>query len=108
MSDVSRGYKIEIHEGIRRIDGARWDELVHGESPFLEYGFLSLLEETGCTGEESGWFPMIFVATDAGAEDGEQDGDEGDYLGALPFYIKTNSAGEFVFDWGCLSPVPGC
>jgi len=100
MSDVSRGYKIEIHEGIRRIDGARWDELVHGESPFLEYGFLSLLEETGCTGEESGWFPMIFVATDAGAEDGEQDGDEGDYLGALPFYIKTNSAGEFVFDWG--------
>ncbi|MEC9399859.1 MAG: GNAT family N-acetyltransferase [Myxococcota bacterium] len=104
MSATPRNYKIEIHEGIRRIDGAKWNALVEGESPFLEYGFLSLLEETGCTGEESGWFPMIFVATES---DGDGDGEDATtksedrpYLGALPFYIKTNSAGEFVFDWG--------
>lgn len=87
--------KVEINEGISNIDAERWDKLVEGESPFLEYGFLSLLEETGCMGERSGWFPMIVtIARD------DEDGEGGDeLLGALPFYIKTNSAGEFVFDW---------
>ena len=86
-------YQIEIHEGIRHIPAAHWDALVQDASPFLEHGFLALLEETGCVGEESGWFPMIFAATRAGDESGQ-------LLGALPFYIKTNSSGEFVFDWG--------
>ncbi|MFU8806699.1 MAG: GNAT family N-acetyltransferase, partial [Bradymonadaceae bacterium] len=79
---------IRIHDGVTAIGAEIWDDLVEGQSPFLEYGFLSTLEETGCVGAEKGWVPQIITAY------------RGDHLvGALPFYIKSHSAGEFVFDW---------
>lgn len=84
-------YRIEVHQGILGVDGGAWDELVGEQSPFLEYGFLSLLEEAGCVGERAGWYPMIFTAT--------REGDDEALAGALPLYLKTNSEGEFVFDW---------
>lgn len=79
---------IESHDGVTELDAAEWDELVGDESPFLEYGFLSSLEDSGCVGEGTGWFPVILSAR------------RGDKLvGAAPLYIKTHSKGEFVFDW---------
>ena len=75
-------------EGITSISGERWDGLVQDASPFLEYGFLSALEETGCVGGETGWQPHIITASQ-----------NGKLVGALPLYFKTHSQGEFVFDW---------
>ena len=68
-----------------------WSRLTEDVSPFLEYGFLSALEETGCVGQEAGWVPHILCAHV------EDDGEER-LVGALPIYLKTHSAGEFVFD----------
>jgi len=97
--DDQSAYKIIVktHDGVQGIDPDAWDMLVDDGSPFLEHGFLSLLEETGCTGQRAGWIPMIFTAHRL-SED-EPDDADGELIGALPFYIKTNSAGEFVFDW---------
>jgi hypothetical protein len=87
---------IETHDGVRALDGAAWDALVGEASPFLEYGFLSTLEETGCMDTASGWTPIIVTARRHEPGGAEEDGR---LLGALPMYLKTNSAGEFVFDW---------
>ncbi len=90
--------RIETHEGVGELDPDAWNRLVGDGSPFLDHGFLSLLEETGCTGHEAGWLPMILTATRIPADAAEDA--PGELVGALPIYIKTNSAGEFVFDWG--------
>ncbi len=85
-------YQIEVLDSITSLDASDWDALVEDESPFLSHAFLSLLEETGCTGERAGWYPLILVA--------RKEGDETRALqGALPLYVKTNSEGEFIFDW---------
>jgi hypothetical protein len=68
-----------------------WNRLTEHVSPFLEYGFLSALEDTDCVGEQTGWIPHILCAHV------DEDGDDR-LVGALPIYLKTHSAGEFVFD----------
>lgn len=82
---------IQAHEGIQSIGKTSWQALVAHESPFLDFNFLSLLEQAGCVGERAGWHPIFLTASAAD--------DPNTLLGALPLYIKTNSAGEFVFDW---------
>ena len=57
-------------------------------SPFVEHEWLSCLEEANCVGPASGWIPRHLVL---------YDGDE--LIAASPAYVKTNSEGEFVFDW---------
>ena len=47
------------------------------------------LEASGCVGHGTAWQPCYLVARD----------DQGS-LGALPLFIKYDSHGEFVFDWG--------
>jgi len=65
-----------------------WDALVAGQSPFLEWGWLASLEEARCVGGRSGWSPQhlaLFV--------------DDRLIAACPLYLKTNSEGEFVFDY---------
>ena len=79
---------IEIVDRISSIDAHRWDQLVGSESPFLEYGFLSSLERSGCLDEASGWQTHLLIARS-----------DQRLVGAVPLYLKMHSAGEFVFDW---------
>lgn len=79
---------LQFFDAVGDIPATDWDALVADDSPFLEHGFLVTLEQTGCVGEGSGWHPQILAAYR----------DE-KLVGALPLYLKTNSAGEFVFDW---------
>ena len=83
---------MQIHSlaALTEIDAADWNALVQDRNPFLRYEFLSALERHHCVGERSGWLPCHRVCFDA----------EGRLLGAIPLYLKTNSYGEFVFDWG--------
>ncbi len=75
--------------GILDVDPTRWNALV-GDSPFLRHEFLAALERTGCVGGETSWQPSHLTVVDAA----------GELLGALPLYVKHDSRGEFVFDWG--------
>lgn len=64
-----------------------WDQFDIAGNPFLEYQFLSQLEQCHCL-DGHGWYPSHVIL--------EQDGV---LAGVLPLYLKSNSVGEFVFDW---------
>jgi predicted N-acyltransferase len=81
--------KIELADGVSSLPRDEWNALVAEESPFLEWEWLASLEEAGCLGEASGWLPRPLVAREHGR-----------LVAACPLYVKTNSEGEFVFDWG--------
>jgi predicted N-acyltransferase len=70
------------------VDAAAWNTLA-GDSPFLKHEFLHALEASGCVGHGTTWQPCYIVARD-----------EQGLAGALPLFIKYDSHGEFVFDWG--------
>ncbi len=80
--------EIRLEDGIADLPRAEWDDLVAGDSPFLEWAFLSALEDSGTLGEESGWTPRPLVARQ-----------DGRLVAACPLYVKNNSEGEFVFDF---------
>lgn len=85
-------FDVQILDGVAEIDRSAWSALVGDASPFLEHAFLETLERTGCVGAGTGWTPQPITLW-------EEEGDERRLVGALPLYIKTHSAGEFVFDW---------
>lgn len=77
---------------IDEVDRAAWDRLDHGPSPFLRWGFLKALEESGSIGRRTGWTPIYLLA--------EQDGA---VIGGVAAFVKTHSYGEYIFDWGWAS-----
>ena len=66
-----------------------WDALLPDAQPFLRHAFLSALEDSGSVGGRSGWQAEHRLLVDT----------HGDAQAALPLYRKTNSYGEYVFDW---------
>ncbi|KPJ95113.1 MAG: hypothetical protein AMJ53_03550 [Gammaproteobacteria bacterium SG8_11] len=79
-----------IIDQIDAIDPQQWNRLSIDGNPFLRHEFLAALEHHQCVGERYGWIPQHVVAVAA----------NGQLLGAMPLYLKDNSYGEFVFDWG--------
>jgi predicted N-acyltransferase len=67
--------------------------LLEDDNPFLCYEFLSALEQNDCLGEKYGWYPHHLIVRDQ----------DDVLIAATPLYIKTNSYGEFVFDWSWAS-----
>lgn len=88
MSDAAPKLSIQLEDGISSLPPAEWDALVGAESPFLEWAFLASLEEAGAVGDGSGWDARPLVARE-----------DGRIVAACPLYLKSNSEGEFVFDW---------
>ncbi len=87
-----RGSVPELHcqviDALKDVPGDAWNALAGSDQPFLRHEFLLALEQTGCVGEEAGWYPrhLLFYS-------GKQ------LVAAAPMYLKTHSYGEFVFDW---------
>ncbi len=75
---------------LNEIAAAEWDALVPDDNPFLSHAFLDALERHGGVGETTGWLPWHITCRDP----------TGRLLGVAPLYLKFNSYGEFVFDWG--------
>jgi len=76
-----------VVRSLQDIDVSAWDALIDGaDNPFVEHAFLSLLEESGSLGEA--WRPRFVVAERGGA-----------LVGATPAYLRSDSYGEFIFDW---------
>lgn len=71
------------------INASEWNTLFKGQSIFLRHEFLSALEESGCVRDETGWQPHHLVLRDC----------DNSIVALVPLYIKTNSRGEYVFDW---------
>jgi predicted N-acyltransferase len=86
--EIPDAMRVERHFGIGQVDGAAWRALEPPDFPFFDHEFLHALERSRSIGRRSGWSPVYLVC-----------GDGREVLGALPLYLKTDSYGEYVFDW---------
>ncbi|MFK7890819.1 MAG: GNAT family N-acetyltransferase [Granulosicoccus sp.] len=84
--------QVEVRDSLDDVPEDQWNALCHSDNPFLRHEFLQTLDDTDCLRERTGWYPRYFLLWA-----GEKDPDS--LLAAVPCYIKTNSYGEFVFDW---------
>lgn len=85
--------QVRIHDGLDMVSASEWNLLSGDDDTFLSYEFLAALERQGCLGKTLGWHPRHITVSDA----------QGTLVGAMPMYVKTNSYGEFVFDWSWAS-----
>ena len=91
MNHHSLGLTLRFVDSIESIGKDNWNRLSGIVNPFMRYEFLHALEHTGCTTAETGWQPHHLVVY-------RQNGDP-DPVAVMPLYLKTNSQGEYVFDW---------
>ena len=80
--------KINFIDSIEKINKEDWDAVLSSKYPFLKYEFLKALEVTNCVSPEQGWTPLHLIASE-----NER------IVAIMPLYIKTDSQGEFIFDW---------
>jgi len=69
-----------------------WNALAGDHDPFLEFAFLAALEESDSVGIDAGCVPRLVLVREGSR-----------LVGAVPLYLKTNSYGEFIFDWSWAS-----
>jgi predicted N-acyltransferase len=86
---MTESLRIEVRESLATVDAAAWNALVGEDDPFCDHEFLSALEETGVVGRDAGWLPRHVTAWQ-----GER------LVGAIPFYLRWDSYGEYIFDFG--------
>ena len=73
---------------LAEVEPAAWNALT-GNQPLLCHEFLLAMESSGSVGPDTHWQPCHVLLRDS----------SGTLVGALPLYSKTDSRGEFVFDW---------
>lgn len=78
----------QICHSITEVEKKEYDSIQPGNNPFFEFDFLFALEESGCVGPGTGWEPRYLLL-----RDGKK------LVGAVTFYLKTDSYGEYIFDW---------
>src|SRR5919202_1483039 len=80
--------RAEQLSSIGQVNETAWRALEPRDFPFFDLEFLRALEYSGSICGVSGWTPVYLVCED-----------EGRLLGALCSYVKSNSYGEYIFDW---------
>ena len=85
-------YKVRIYSAIQDIPSQAWNQLLtHADSsPFVRYEYLLAMEQSDSASPKTGWTPCHFTVWDEHQEH---------LIAAMPYYIKTHSYGEYVFDW---------
>jgi uncharacterized protein len=97
MNDETRNgdtLTAKVLNSIDAVDVASWD-ICAGQSqpdfnPFVRHAFYSALEDSQSVCAEAGWQPQHIVIEDA----------KGQLLACAATYLKSHSAGEYVFDHG--------
>lgn len=79
---------VKVVNSISEIPSGAWERFVPSEFPFVSYSFLSALEASGSVGAGTGWDPSYLLLNS---------GDE--LVAAMVLYSKTNSYGEYIFDF---------
>ncbi|MDF3067197.1 MAG: uncharacterized protein K0R38_2798 [Polyangiaceae bacterium] len=88
MTDKA-AFELHTHPSMRQLGRETWQRLLPpNRPPFLSFEWLDALERTGCVGEDKGWVPQHISLHE-----------NGECIAAAPAYVKTNSEGEFVFDY---------
>lgn len=87
---TTRSLTLTLHRSIHEIGGADWDACAGDDNPFVSHAFLAAVEDSGSTGDRTGWLPQHAAFRDA----------DGRLVAAAPTYLKGHSYGEYVFDHG--------
>jgi uncharacterized protein len=82
------GIELDIIDRIGAVKADEWNDLAGPDDPFMDHAFLAALEDSGSVGERAGAVPRFVIVRQ-----------RGQLVGAVPLYRKTNSYGEFIFDW---------
>ena len=93
--DKANAFQLEVRDTLSDVTAQSWNALNVLANPFLRHEFLLALEQTGCLGKTTGWFPRYFLLWDSD----DQEDHHGELIAAVPCFVKTNSYGEFVFDF---------
>jgi len=81
--------QLKVLRGISEVPETSWNALVDDEAaPFLEWAWLDALETSGSVAPASGWEPRHLTLWRGHR-----------LVAAAPAYAKTDSSGEFVFDF---------
>ncbi|RHX79092.1 GNAT family N-acetyltransferase [Leptospira yasudae] len=80
--------RVEFLDSIVSISKEEWNAISDPKSPFLEYDFLRSLEVSRCIGSTTAWVPKYCVLWK-----------EGRFSAAIPFFLKFDSYGEYIFDF---------
>ena len=78
----------EFINSLDAVEPSAWNALTGTDAPFLRHEFLAAIETSGCVGAATGWQPRHALVHD-----------DGQLVAAMPLYEKTDSWGEFVFDF---------
>jgi len=89
---MTQKIQIDVRDSLDAISASDWNALNSDGNPFVRYEFLHTLDSTGCLGKRTGWYPRYFLLW-------AEDGNNKELVAAVASYVKTNSYGEFVFDW---------
>lgn len=89
MNPGAEPLRIEVRESLADVDAAAWNAMVGDDDPFYEHEFLSALERSGVVGDGTPWQPRHVTAWRGS-----------DLAGAVPFYLRWDSYGEYIFDFG--------
>lgn len=87
---AKRDYILNLYDSISSVNKDQYNRIIDSENPFLEYEFLQSLEKSGCVGADTTWKPYYITLKDK---------DKDSIVGAVTFYIRFDSYGEFIFDW---------
>lgn len=87
-SGPNADWNLTLHASIHEIGAEVWDACAGPDNPFVSFGFLSALEESGSVSDRNGWLVRHAVLR---APDGSA-------AAIAPFYGKSHSWGEYVFD----------
>ena len=81
--------QLRVHRSIAEVPESAWNALVDAEAaPFLEWGWLEALESSGSVSSRTGWEPRHLTLWRGNR-----------LVAAAPAYAKSDSNGEFVFDF---------
>jgi predicted N-acyltransferase len=98
QTNASEEFVIRVASGMSGFTREEWDTLSETSritsdnpyNPFITHDFLSLVDESGCVSDRTGWAPRHL----------RLEAPDGRLLGAVPCYAKSHSQGEYVFDHG--------
>jgi predicted N-acyltransferase len=89
---MTRKLRLRLERNLGNVSAEAWNAVANPPGrpyhPFVDWNFLEAAERAGCATQETGWAPHHLLLED----------ENGALVGAAPFYLKSHSYGEYVFD----------
>lgn len=81
-------FEFRLIDSITEIDPEDYSRLINTDNPFVQFDFFKTLEDSAAIGHHSGWITQHLIVLH-----------NNKLIAFLPLFIRTNSYGEYVFDF---------